>query len=864
MRKYSFMVNAVLMSMLTAATTVGFTSCSDELNAETEALTEDSTTRAIFSNNYNINDHRVKINDKTCNAFNREIWWAEKSIFLHTGDLNESSQVKAETTPGLFFEKKGFQLKNLPWCDDAKSYCYIPESVWKEMVNDHDNWKLVMMQCGNTSTQNGNYLGFYNKYTGTLRIMAYLKAGGSDKTHHLWGIEMSDQMAAHSTFGYAVPVDRSDNIAKAKEVYKMGEHYSNIVTPLFNKTVWDDSEKISPRDGWWAFDIDLSVYRNNSAGDLTKTESNSGMLSIHPLGFNEIDVNIQTGIDAMVNGEINMETCQASTDGGVFGKIVDVASKVAGFAKNIVGGDPLEALNSGIELAKTGCDVLGIDTDEKKQGGYKGTANMKITGKMSSVGSLSSKTHFDKMEAVTLTPNCFDTKDNTFGQGVWNLETAPVVYYTNAETRWLVQSGDDGNDSWINYWAEKKSPFGGNRCGNGGSKNPWHGLVCFFDPSSIKLALNPKVFTKEQIESAKVSAVCGVRKATSDYEVNKQHREAQGLCSPMVHVDTTYPFTNRYTGEAAFNAFSGYTKENDNIKNYKFSKFETGSAEGNKTGVMGMGDEDFIVEPVALRGQDDTKWGYYYLPAYEVTVTVSIELEEGKNIVFSRTYLPEYKFLDGMNIQREFDRIKNACPTYYASEVFYQQSEHIGHLNHWFRATPIAYYGTPQQLVYTVRWRQVVNHNSITNSMSEKDSDQGSFSVALDGDVTTTWWSHKSNRKENAWYCNNTKTVRKGCDYHCWFVEFKTYGKMKAKSFTLYNSKNAGKKVPRDISLFAKNSNGEWVLLYTKDTCGLPKSSLSSMTFNIDNPGWYDTYRFEAGANWGDNYMDLNEIVLNY
>ncbi|MBR3284083.1 MAG: hypothetical protein IKI60_02035, partial [Alloprevotella sp.] len=78
MKKNSFLVKTVLMSMLTAATFTGFTSCSDELDMAPQ--TEKAMTRVVYDSDYNLNDHEVEINGTPCKAFNRQDWRGEGAV----------------------------------------------------------------------------------------------------------------------------------------------------------------------------------------------------------------------------------------------------------------------------------------------------------------------------------------------------------------------------------------------------------------------------------------------------------------------------------------------------------------------------------------------------------------------------------------------------------------------------------------------------------------------------------------------------------------------------------------------------------------------------------------------------------------
>ena len=861
MKKNSILVKSVLMSMLTAATYFGFTSCQDDVldDVDSAPKTEEVMTRAI-TEGYNINDHNAIRSGEYLDAFDRKQWWSEDAIFLFVGGTGEQN-IKGRKDL-IYHDRSGYELQILPWSTTEHPHSNIPQAIIDDLVNDKNNWQLVLMQCGDDATKNGNYLGFYHKYRGILRILTYLKPGTLNMTNHMWGFSMGDELASHSVFGYALPQDKAGTVADVKTVLKMGERMNKTVTPMMSKMTWNTNGCLAPSEGWWAFDIDLSVY--NPQADVQSSAPTKTFLSLQPLGYESTTLEFKSVMKAAANGTVKLEEYQASTDGDVAGMLMkglDVVGKIAEFAGKCAEGDVAGAISGGVELAKTGCEIAGIGSETT---GYQGDIRFDMDGTITTLGQQSKPVNFNEMPGVDLTLASFDFSgnDNTFGQGVWNLETAPVVYCTNAETNWKDQRKSETYDTfwfqkalWSTIFGPVKSPFGGlyQEYYQGGedSGKPWHGLVCFFDPSSVKVSLNPQLFSGTEIQKAKVTAVCGVRKGTS-FDRYEQYRTAQGLQSMKHHVNSTYQFPNRYTGETPFNAYGRGVHQ-----------FSADPVDKNEVGYIGGGDSDYLIEPVALRAQADQKWGDYYLPTYEVTVTVTIPLDNGKTLVLSRTYLPEIKDMDAIQVEDYFAKLRNGTigmPAHYQENVYNEQVAHIGQLNHWLRSTPIAINGTHE---HKEKW--VNEPGCEIQSDSNEDHPLCSFARLIDGDKNSKWASHESNGKDKE--PNYNKTVAKGLSHHCWFVEFKIYGYMKAKSFTLTSSNTGEDKKPRDIRLFARKDNqGEWVELFMQDGIRMPNGNFTEMTFNIpsDKQGCYNTYRFEVGRNWGGNFLDLNELTMNW
>ena len=855
MAKKSFLVKTVLMSMLTAVT-FSFASCQDDiLDPDMAPQTEKVITRGAESSGYNINDHYASKGATNYKPFNRKDWRSQQSVFLYVGGAG-GQDIKGWEN-GLNLSRHGYELQNLPWATEGGPTSYIPKAIIDDLQED-PSWQLVLLQAGSDATKNGNYLGFYHKYRGILRILTFMKPGNQNITNHMWGISMGDEMASHSVFGYALPKDKVGTITKAKKVLNMGDWMNKTVTPMMNRSTWDNPDgSLQPNEGWWSFDIDLSVY--NPDADVTKAAASDVMLSLNPLGYATDSYEFSSALKAAASGDIKLEQCQAASDGSVIGsflKGLDAVAKVAEFAGKCAEGDVAGAISGGVELAKTGCEIAGISTDENSNN-YKGDIHFDMSGTITTTGTKSTPVIFNEMPAAALKLADFDFQNNTLGQGVWNLETTPVVYCTNAELLWKEHRECivNGNRSlWYYVSAPDRSPFGG----AWGVWIDWNkkpkaiacdGLMCFFDPSSVKVSLNPQVFKDSEIKNAKVTAVCGVRKGSS-FSRYEQYRTAQQLQGATRKYKDPYMFSNRILSEAPFNAFGGSSVN-------QFLKDPLG-----KVGYVGAGDSDYLIEPVGLGPINnelgsDCRIRNYELPTYEVTVSVTIPLDNGKTVVLSRTYLPEIKDIDAMQVDSYYNKLKDGTigmPDHYIKDLYQKQVAHIGELNHWIRTSLIATTGTPSCLAI-----------ESDKNKSYFDSPDLSFSHLLDGDKKTKWASHVTNKYTKGATDYFTKTVEKNCDHNCWFAEFKTYGKTRAKSFTLTSSDTGDNKKPRSVRLFARNDNqGEWVQLYYQNNIRMPGGNNTEMTFVIPSPGYYNTYRFEVVDNWGGDWLDLNELTMNW
>ena len=533
MKKNSILVKTVLMSMLTAGSVFSFTSCADDIEMDkAPEAPKTAMTRTIddADNYYDINnDTSLTIIDET---FNKDNWWRHRRIITRVDNNNATNNIVDK------YNRTGYLSVELPWIDGSK-VSNLPKDFCKGFTPEN-GWTLVANFCGRFGFVDANYIAFYNKYTGILRYFYYIPRNTdlNGATDHNWEILMDTSTAEHSVFGYALPNDRQLDETKMRTKLNAvnGGYYSQFTTPF--GTTGGGIGKIQPKQGWYAFDVDLSVYRGNSSRPMYKD------YSIKPIirGYNESNVDLFGNVTANIEGTIDMKKCAANSNGGIFGPLEDVLGQVndiKGFIgdaakvyKDVMSGNVLDAIEGGISVAKKGCDIAGIDYGEEKSGfdGYQGTANLKLNGTINLSGKIKQNNVIEGPTCVEQYMKEFDFSDTHLGEGVWNLEKTPVVYFTNAQVQYrneYTEWKEDGSHvvkvEYVKYGNFAKGPFGAQKeewsyndkkFAKTPSK-PWCGYISYFDPSSVKVVLNPNLFTEDEIKNAKVYATCGVRKGPS-------------------------------------------------------------------------------------------------------------------------------------------------------------------------------------------------------------------------------------------------------------------------------------------------------------------------------------------------------------
>ncbi len=855
MKKNSILVKTLFMSMLTAGTTFAFTACSDDIHMEDiqqMAEMEDSCLTRSTVEGFNVNEFPVTdANGKTSDAYTAENWRNHVGIYVYDGG-NDEITVNGKTL-------KGFSNISLPNSKQASACAHIPSDVWGEVWANGSDWELAFNLCGISNMKNCNYLGFYNKYSGILRVFTYIPdCAKTDANDHMWVMQMHDALSSHAVFKYGLPMDRKIN----KKEIDQPDEMAQTVSPWAAYNPGKGLEGQALQTGWWAFDLDLSVYRNpgeqNKISDFFGT--NQTLLSLSPKCGLKQFVDLTNLLKASATGSMELKKVSANTENGIFAGVEGLLDK-ANSVKNLydlgtkmISPNPLDALSAGLDLAKNGCDLLGIDYGKETTGfdGYKGNINLDLTGTIDTKGTITANSSVTGVSTPSIKADAFKVSSSncsTLGEGVWNLKSAPKMYLINdVRIDWRRQDNDQEGD-WNNInnmaypWIY--SPFDGaancypNQSRFTADTKPFRGLVCVFDPSSVEVELNPNLFPEGT--EYKVTAVCGVRKGMK-FGSTDAYRQAQGLKSSQFEIACdryNSHISDRPLTDAGFDGLSGFNSK-DIPKGYKTgTKFDEETYNGRQVGVFGLGNSEFLVEPMGLTGgKDKDDWMYYMLPAYEVTVTVTVE-HNGRTFLYSRTYLPEYEGCKAETLAKVYDNAKAADMTHYTA-MYDSQVNHIQAVRAWIARTPIC-----DNSIDTKR-----------DGSSWSREDESGYSL-IDGNPETNWYSSVDSR-----IVERNKSVVG--DHHVSWVEWHTFFRNVPKSFTLTCGKYTNR-IPQRVRLFAKEkATDAWKEIYHENYINhrLQPKKGATVTCELNNNAAYKYYRIECSGN--NISYSFAELTMNY
>ena len=523
------------------------------------------------------------INDKDINATN---WRDQAGLYIYDGVGTDVTDEKGRT---------GYTAVYFPWYKGGVVNSNL-DPTFCDDITPEKGWEWVLNLCGDRTIQNNNFFALYNKYSGILRFFYYMPASFTSGDDHMWEVHMTDKMAQRSVYGYGLPLDLNiTNKAALNQTYD--NFFADYITPYVRSLAPDG--KITPNSGWWAFDIDMSLYRpdDNSFGD-------GQSVSLQMRSWRENHVSLTSAVTGKLSGDIKMDqtktyTVVSKSKGllGIFKDVVSVGKAAVGTITSAKSGNVGAAIKNGIGLAKSGYTLYGDVTKKSSSTTYTdtlsnltGTINCSFDATAETAGTISTSTPVTGVASPTIPGKNFITAGTGVGDGVWNIKSSPVVYYFNKSM--------DYN----------------------------HYCLTFFDPSSIEVVLNPDVFPESDIEWVEVDALSGVRK-----EGTGKCREAFGIPYSLDVSGGFYGFPMDFLVDYYW-GFDFFYKLDDKqgmeyVHNQKY---------GNKQHISGRSvpGGEYFVEPYVT-------WG---LPQTEVNVVVTVKLRNmDAPILLSRPYIPVVK-----------------------------------------------------------------------------------------------------------------------------------------------------------------------------------------------------------------------------
>lgn len=364
-------------------------------------------------------------------------------------------------------------LVTLPWYNGSSTQ--IPYYMLDD-YKPEDGWEMVYNYCIDTPPGeiNKNYIIFYNKFRGILRVYYYNNNDVVAANQTFWRLEVIGSTSLFNAFG--------------KICLPMFERVNNPAIYITNLT--NLPSKAIAR-GWNCFDVELAY-------DEQLSQSNAHF-NINLYNMTEGNIELDGDIDLKTEGTIVTHTSSYPTWIGSASKAVGdgakdyVEKKLAGTSlKNSI----TNIISGGVSsLVSGGAKFLLGSLVGKKESSYNSTVQLTTNGEMTLDGTFQVLTTSNVLPlANNLVPGCAKASDDSFlpaydePLGVWSLEEVPTLYVSPVKM-WRL-------DELISEDKEQ---------------NLYRGIIhqenlVYFYPDSIKVKINPAIL--DAIEKYEIDVEC--------------------------------------------------------------------------------------------------------------------------------------------------------------------------------------------------------------------------------------------------------------------------------------------------------------------------------------------------------------------
>ena len=569
--------------------------------------------------------------------FNLATWRQQPGIYIYDG-----VGPKIINHDGAQYR---FTIVELPWNKTATS-SNLPMNFCDD-ITPENGWDLVMNYCGNTSETNRNFFALYNKWTGVLRFFTYVPKGFDSGNDHLWQVMINGQTGMRQGLPYGLPLDKTVVDPSAIDMDIDGS--SRFVSPWVSKRSTDGL--ITPRAGWWAFDVDMSQYQPG-------LDISSDMIRLQMVSWTKQNVTLfsemMADLDGNISAEIKTQLTNTASQLNTANETMQIITSIGAIIGNAYQG------NVGLIFTNYGNmtdHMFTLAGKNKSKTTFEGSINMTMKGNITTSGILEKSDPVTGVSSPTISFSEFDTKNTQLGRGIWNLKTSPVVWLTNGWAYFELLS-----NFWQNYNSDMVYYYTGN--GHAFQYYPDNTSFYFFDPSSIEVELNPDLFPASQVEWTQVEAYC-VSRSENAVKGTDNYRKAFGL-NPRVQTSQNYsqksisdPKAWQMDFRHLQNVFDFLYYADDKLgmeypsvvctPKYAGGWMYDVAANGYYDAVVGRGKAGSVaIEPMLLsdgRNNDESEMGYR-TPALEVMVYLLVKVKgQSEPYVYVRHYLPEIKLL---------------------------------------------------------------------------------------------------------------------------------------------------------------------------------------------------------------------------
>ncbi len=596
-----------------------------------------------------------------------------KQYFRLLDDDNSGGDTFAtdwETMDSVTIYSNGRHQKvNLPWA--TMSATTLPSDIRADVKKD-DGWEMAFSVLNNEGLEDCNYFALYNRYLGLLRVFHFVSNSSTTGSKYSFEVNMGTpnkdcKFPFYHALTYGIPSSHT-SLPMTMNLLNDGTASSNTFKSFH--TPYTSMTSTALTRGWTAFDIDMSAYCPTNTNWFNSGEDLSFSCKTELLQ----KVSLEGTLEANISGKYSSAEQTASASSGV-SSLLKMASGVLGDVSN----SALAAIQQQLTgsswnvyslYASTACNLAAYAYDWAVSNPYAKNITDSMPGKiqMSMTGDINLSGYISSLASNSVTPLTMNTSilskyKSNVGKGVWSLADDPVVY--------VVDDRILGDVETMNMVVKGDGTYG---CP---AAEDYHlRMVSFFDPTSLKLNINPEVFP----DVSDVKVVCNYGVYTGEKGGHTaQYAKLMSLDRPKLDIVKDGEKMSIYRSTSSSNKTKYLYLPHTKFKSAQLEETDSNCTvikqEGanyyyygrNMTTAEVPDIKNFMISPQVYLPYNISEGKLYdgEMPDFVVTVSVSFKsgkdpkTGEGRNFIFSQRFLPKIVKISAADLSAKYNELKS-------------------------------------------------------------------------------------------------------------------------------------------------------------------------------------------------------------
>ncbi len=551
---------------------------------------------------------------------------------------------------------------NLPWA--PMTVTTLPSGIRSD-VKKADGWEMAFSVLNNEGLDDCNYFALYNRYLGLLRVFHFVSNSSTTGSKYSFEVNMGSpdkncKFPFYHSLAYGIPSNHT-SLPMTMNLLNDGTPSSNTFKSFY--TPYTSMTTTALTRGWTAFDIDMTAYCPTNSNWLNSGED----LSFSCKTELQQKVSLEGTLEANITGKYSSAEQTASASSGI-SSLLQKASSILGD----VNGSALAAIQQQLTgsswnvyslYASTACNIAAYAYDWAASNPYAEHLTDSMPGKiqMSMTGDISLSGYISSLAANSVTPLTMNTSilskyKSNVGKGVWSLADDPVVY--------VVDDRILGDVKTVNLVVNGNGVYGCPAAAD------YHlRMVSFFDPTSLKLNINPEVF--DDVSDVKV--VCNYGVYTDEKGGHTaQYAKLMSLDRPKLNIVKEGESMSIYRSANSSNKTKYLCLPHTKFKSAQLEETDKNCSVvkqegtdyyyyGRKVTTEEVPDiKNFIISPQVYLPYNTSEGKLYdgEMPDFVVTVSVSFK-SDGRNYIFSQRFLPKIVKISAADLTAKYNELKS-------------------------------------------------------------------------------------------------------------------------------------------------------------------------------------------------------------